>query len=86
MIQVKEAVANAFNFLRDIYGGESLHDIRLEEVEQSEDGKSWRITLSFLRDLSPLATALGKFSREYKVFSVDAATGAVQSMKIRQLT
>ena len=52
--------------------------LALEEVERSKDGRYWLITLGY----SPnIFTA----RRNYKVFTVDADTGEVLSMKIRKM-
>jgi hypothetical protein len=51
----------------------------VEEVEYAEDRVSWVITLSLP------AGGLQVFGKEYKTFVVDAETGEVRSMKIRQL-
>jgi len=87
MIEVKQAVANAVGFLREIYDEEGLRDVRLEEVELSEDEGMWQITLSFHRaggesTSSDLAAAIFT-KREFKTVAVSSATGKVQSMKIR---
>jgi hypothetical protein len=74
-----------------------VQDLRLEEVELSEDKKFWFVTLGFERpvvqrknSLSELMPAPAlppdyKYEREYKIFKIDAETGEVQSMKIREL-
>lgn len=92
MIDVKQAVAAARAFLTGIYAPRPLEDIELEEVELSEDGRRWLVTLSFLQ-LDPLpggpaisvATAIlsRTKSRTYKLIQVDAITGDAVSMKIR---
>ncbi len=89
MIDVKTAVEKALTFLVDMYQNEGIQDARLEEVERSEDGASWHVTLSFLRKsqrtLAPsLQEALGlRCERDYKVFTVGVEDGEVRSMKIR---
>ena len=86
MVPVKQAVGHAVQFLRDMYEGEPLDDIRLEEVEISDDEKAWNITLSFLRgpsNVQPLLPFALPRTREYKAITVSAETGAVRSMKIR---
>jgi hypothetical protein len=95
MIDVKQAVANAVKFLTDMFAGEPIMDVRLEEVELSEDGQYWYITLSMLRKpgesgripsvAESLQSFIGRMDREYKVLAVRAQDGQVQSMKIRQL-
>ena len=77
MIDVKEAVNNAVNFLKHLPAA-TVVDERLEEVELTEDESYWLITLSY-RD-SHLTT-----ERSYKKFKIDAQTGQVQSMKIRSV-
>lgn len=84
MIDVKHAVDAASNFLVGLYANNTVADVRLEEVELSEDDKHWLITLSFQSIAGP---SLGIFNkRQYKVFKVDADTGKVVSMKIRELS
>lgn len=57
-------------------------DLRLEEVELSDDRSQWFVTLGY----SICEDGLGIRSvREYKIFTVDATTGEVQSMKIREV-
>jgi hypothetical protein len=57
-------------------------DLRLEEVELSGDRSQWFVTLGY----SICEDGLGIRSvREYKIFTVDATTGEVQSMKIREV-
>lgn len=60
-----------------------IQDLRVEEVELSEDDKSWLITLGFTRLGEVLETC--RYQREYKIFKVDAETSQVKSMKIRQV-
>ena len=59
----------------------------LEEIELSEDGKAWLITVGFdsktPRKSNPLAFEFGGVDRVYKRFSVDALHGNVISIKIR---
>jgi len=91
MIDVKQAVRIArksFAELMDL-DPPQVQDILLEEVERSEEkGKQWwRITLSVpWKDLGALAAQLNpRVARDYKVFTIDAESGEVASMKIRQL-
>ena len=92
MIDVKEAVKIATDYLRDLYVPSQLHDILLEEIALSEDEKYWYVTLGFSRPVPPtdplrvLTENLLRqtnLRREYKVFQIDSATGQVRSMKIR---
>lgn len=90
---VKKAVMTARNYLQslqDMMGG-SLEDLKLEEVEISEDEKHWFVTLGFTRPTEKAANKLGETlalsqsSREYKIFKIDSETGEVRSMKIREV-
>lgn len=67
--------------------GNPAEDLRLEEVELSEDKNFWLITLGFERPVknkTPLAE-IAIMSREYKIFRVNSQTGEVEAMKIRQV-
>jgi hypothetical protein len=44
MINVKEAVAKAVQYVLDIFPCNTISDIRLEEVEFSDNDKLWLIT------------------------------------------
>ena len=82
MITVKEAVASAVEFARNMLDPPP-QDLRLEEVEVGKYDRvdTWRITLS-MQDRTGLGS-LGR--REFKVYTVRRDTGEVVSMKIREL-
>ncbi|MDJ0844661.1 hypothetical protein [Crocosphaera sp.] len=92
-IDVRQAVKQAKNHLNqiiDLFG--NVSDIRLEEIELSSDNKSWLITLGFLFDTpmnqqKNLPDILNKAMniREYKIVEIDAETGELKSIKIREL-
>ena len=96
MVDVTTAVRNASKYLRQmeqVLGGEP-ENLRLEEVEKSEDTSYWLITLGYdARSALPPASALfadpedanWKYEREYKLLRIDAETGEVESMKIRKV-
>lgn len=90
-VDVRNAVGAAQRYidsLQDMIG--NPEDLRLEEAELSEDKQYWLITLGFSRPVdktsNPLADLIAtrNYERDYKVFKIDAQTGEVQSMKIRQ--
>ncbi len=92
MIDVKEAVKIATGYMRDLYEADDIPNLLLEEVELSEDEKSWLVTLGFTREFlkpSPLAIAVTNDSpreiRAYKVVRLNAVNGQVESLKIRKL-
>jgi len=84
MIDVKQAAQSAASFVYELYRDKGASDVRLEEVELVEDGKFWLITLSF-QPPPTIGVLLQKPSRQYKTLKVDAETGQVLSMKIREL-
>lgn len=92
---VKQAVDRARKFLLDVYEGEDLPNLRLEEVELSDDGQYWLVTLGFTGYeeevehcpiLAPaFATTTKRAKREYKLVPGNAYTGEAESIKIREL-
>ncbi len=94
-IDVKAAVIAAKGYLqsiRDLLG--EFREVRLEEVELSEDKRFWLVTLGFDRPVKTLASEFfptvsdsvpSAIKREYKLIKVDSETGEVQSMKIREV-
>ena len=94
-IDVKQAVRTATAFVRDIYAEQvqPVNNLRLEEVELSDDGRLWLVTLGFDRPIEQATGAYADISaalafpqtvRDYKIIKVDADTGNVQSMIIRE--
>jgi hypothetical protein len=98
MIDVKQAVQAARNYLFELYEDEDIKDVLLEEVELSDDEDTWKITLGFWAPkIAPprvdsklaqqMAAIMGaQYDRKYKMFTVDASTGAVKSMKDRTIS
>lgn len=96
MIDIKEAATAAENFAKELLDGD-LVGLQLEEVELSEDDQYWRITLGWIDPLTlkdPLNPAKGlahalsgyrNLPRIYKTFIVDANSGIVRAMKIRDV-
>jgi hypothetical protein len=79
MIDVRIAAEKASEYFASLYPGNSYSNLRLEEVELTEDEKYWLITLSYMdQHMIP--------RREYKSFKIDAQTGKVQAMKIRTVS
>jgi len=92
---VKEAVQAAKAFVADILAAEHVTNIGLEEVRLDED--QWLVTIGFSRpwnfpkktgsvldELQMFPRSEGKPEREYKVVKVDAATGEVRAMELRE--
>jgi hypothetical protein len=85
MLDVREAARKASEYFAGLFSNQTIGNVQLEEVEISDDGKNWLITLSYPvipEGLAPIQF-IGK--RKYKLFTVDAETGQVKSMKIRNV-
>lgn len=85
MLDVKQASKLATEYFASLYENK-YHNLNLEEVEISEDGKYWYITLGY--DIErPFSVALPftKTGREFKRFKIDIETGKVLSMQIRKI-
>ena len=91
-MDVKEAVAVAKGYLTNLYSGEDISDVGLEEVEFDELSDQWSVTIGFARpwERTALRRALSAGdrvgARAYKVLLIDDETGEVQSLKDRILT
>jgi hypothetical protein len=87
MLEVKEAVRIATEYIQTLYSEKQIPELRLEEVELTPDNQFWEVTLSFVVREPTAYLSLGDAARtrEYKVFRINAETGQVQSMKIRKV-
>jgi hypothetical protein len=95
-INVKQAVAAALDFIKEVYVDEKLTHIGLEEVRS--DGDTWRVTVGFSRPWDYPKSERSAFDvaasvlprtepaplREYKTLRVDGTTGEVLEMEIRE--
>ncbi len=91
-MDVKEAVSAAKVYLTDLYVGEGIDHVGLEEVEFDEIASQWSVTIGFSRpwDQTPpfanlSARAIRASTRSYKVVRIDDETGDVKSLKDRIL-
>lgn len=83
MITVKDAAKIAIEYVIDVVGRENVIDPGIEEVDQSDDGLYWLVTVGFNRfgrasQMRPLSTP-----RVYKQVKVQMSDGAVRSMRMR---
>lgn len=85
MISIKEAAEKAIIYFKSVPGYEGAKNVLIEEIEKSDDKSFWLITLSHLvPQTSPFEVITGKgYRKEFKVFKIDALTGEVVSMKLR---
>jgi hypothetical protein len=87
-VAVNQAVAIAIDFFKQVFSrGLPLNNVQLEELEMSDDGKRWLITVGY-DDPAPPATLMEQAmrlrpSRKYKVVHVDAESGQASAVKNR---
>jgi hypothetical protein len=83
-IDVKDAIKRAITYVMEVAGsngGNWIAPPLLEEVEPTEDGLFWLVTVSY-----PISTVEHPVVRRvFKVVKLDRTTGEVLSMKIREL-
>ncbi|TCN65411.1 hypothetical protein [Acetobacteroides hydrogenigenes] len=81
---INEVTKIALNYLNSFY---DTSKPVLEEIEISDDNKYWYITLSYESDDVPVNQfqLIPTKSRKYKIFKIEAETGEVRSMKIRDI-
>lgn len=89
-VGVKDAVKSAVSFVNEMYEGQALKDLLLEEVEMEQEADAWLVTIGFSlsqEDVSPshASTTSRKLRRVYKVVTINAQSGVPLSMKIREL-
>lgn len=84
MLDVKQATQQAWNYLLDLYANK-ISNLQLEEVELSEDGRYWFITLSYNPASAVDVLMNPKINRQYKVFKIEAESGNILYMKIRKV-
>lgn len=87
MINVQEAIKRSLDYAKGFYG-RSIDGILLEEIELVDE-TNWIITLSFyLEESSNPATRtfgiLTQQNRRFKQFKINAESGDIVSMKIRE--
>ena len=93
MIEVKEAVKRAMDYVKDVYPPDQLNNLRLEEVRPSKaSGQgSWEITVGFdppPYTMSALGEAVGlrpRVERQYKMVRLRRDNGEVEGMLIREV-
>lgn len=84
-MEVKEAVRTAKAYVTELFAGEEITDVGLEEVKFDVCTDDWKITIGFSRpwdQKNTLTAALdnGHLGRSYKVLLIDDKTGRVDSL------
>lgn len=89
MIEGKDAVKIAKAHLLELYADDKLQDVFLEELVLTENKKSWEVIISFLyprtvTDQGPMSQLVGStknYENKLKIFTIDAESGLVISLK-----
>lgn len=85
IITAKDAVLAAGRYFAEITGissGVTVDEVELQETEAR--GKYWMVTLGYVDTSGPIPFSLER-KKVYKALKVDARTGKVLSMKIRDI-
>ena len=90
-MDVREAAHAAKEYLIDLFDGEGITHVGLEEVDFDEVTNEWKITIGFSRpwdhkNVLTQALGEGRPARSYKVVRINDESGAVISVKDRVLT
>jgi hypothetical protein len=97
MIDVKQAVQIARDYMHTVYSDEEIPNLLLEEVKRTDDDQYWLITFGFdtkqKPDYSPTLDVVGlanpvrpQFIRAYRTIKVRADTGeSVEMSTVREL-
>ena len=93
MVDVKSAISAARDYIKEVQPllDDPLENLKLEEVELTEDEKHWLITLGYDKTSKPdevpefLPPAFQRPLREYKLFRINYDSGQVEAMKIRRV-
>jgi hypothetical protein len=93
VIEVKQAVKLASDYLRSLYDAEDVKDVRLEEVVLEDPPPpgaqlALQAVNQAVRNARWLITlSFARFpGREYKEIEIDADSGGVKAMRIRTLS
>lgn len=85
---IKEAVSLAKSYVEDLFSGEGIAEIGLEEVEFDDASRTWRVTVGFSRPSVPSRWAGGMIrplERSYKVVTMSDTTKQIVGVKDRFL-
>lgn len=90
-MDVKEAVVTAKKYVTEIFEGEDLADLGLEEVVFDDKAKVWKVTVGFNRPWDRLKSfAAAMYAdpewkpRSFKVVRIEDRTGRVVSLTHRE--
>ncbi len=83
-IDVKAAVKIATAYFDQLLQ-HAYSDLAVEEVERSDDGRYWQVTLGYALTDPSFPSYLTNKSRDFKVITIDASSGEPTSMKVKKL-
>lgn len=92
-MDVKEAVRRAKQYVGEIFSGEKITHVGLEEVVFDDAENCWKITLGFFRPwdldmeqtlVNPLARIDRRSRRTYKIVQIDDDSGKAVSITNRR--
>lgn len=87
-MDVKEAVALAKKYVDEVFAGEPISDVGLEEIEFDDVAGIWSITIGFSRPWETtkgLAASFLPTKRDYKVVRISDVDRKMLSVKNRAL-
>ena len=88
-MNAREAAIAAKQHVLDMFGGENIHSVGLEEIRcEKGSAAGWSVTIGFARDWRPdgsLMRTLSPASRVYKIVKLDAADGSLKSITHREI-
>lgn len=88
-MDVKGAVQKARAFIEDLFHGEEISEVGLEEVVFDDESNEWKITISFSRPWDKVTDQELLFeeapSRSYKVIRIADEDGTIKSLTDRTL-
>lgn len=88
-MEVKDAIAQAKEFVRELYQDEPIEKIGLEEVEfERGAGGTWAITIGFQRvwRVAGGSFTMGSPTRIYKVVRIRDTDGSFRSIKNHRMS
>lgn len=89
-MDVKEASQTAKAYVAELFAGEHITNLGLEEAEFEGLTNTWKITIGFSRpwdqnNVLSAAFGEGRSERSYKVMRINNESGDVESLKDRLL-
>lgn len=90
-MNAKEAIRAAKSYVKDIYEGEGIINLGLEELRFKELDRSWEITLGFSRPWiagGPAVSAIGGLmnpKRTYKIVVIKDDSGEIVELRNREV-